>query len=90
MVFRSSIRRVLYLIVILAMLPALSIIVYSGMDSRERTIAAMSDRSADLLNSLAGQSQLLTETTRILLMTLSQLDVIRSNDSGSVYSAVLP
>ena len=81
MVFRSSIRRVLYLIVVLAMLPALSIIVYSGMDSRERTIDAMRDRSADLLNNLAGQSQLLTETTRVLLMTLSQLDAIRNNDA---------
>ena len=80
MAFKSSIRRILYLIVVLAMLPALGIIVYSGMDSRKRGIEVMRSKGVDLLNNLSGQIQLLTETTRVLLMTLSQLEAIRDVD----------
>lgn len=80
MVFKSSIRRILYLIVILAMLPALGIIVHSGMDNRRRAIEITRAKSVDFLNNLAGQSQLLTETSRVLLMTLAQLEAIRGAD----------
>ena len=76
----SSIRRILYFIVILAILPALGIIVYSGMESRARAIEDMRGKGADVLNSLAAQHQMLTETTRILLMTLSQLEAVRNAD----------
>lgn len=82
MAFTSSIRRILYIIVILAILPALSIIVYSGMDGRERAIDDIRAKSADLLNNLSGQRQMLTETTRVLLMTLSQLEAVREGVSG--------
>ncbi len=81
MVFTSSIRRILYTIVILAMLPALLIIVYSGMDNRARAISAMRARGADVLNNIAGQRRLQTETTRVLLMTLSQLEPVRDGDT---------
>lgn len=76
MMFATSIRRILYVIVILAMLPALVIIIYSGMDSRERAINEMQGKARSVLRNIAAQRQLLTETTRLLLMTLSQLDSI--------------
>ena len=38
MLLKSSIRRLLYLIVLLAIVPALSIIVHSGMQERERAM----------------------------------------------------
>lgn len=77
---RTSIRRILYGIVILAILPALGVIVYSGMEDRRHTIEDMRARSADLLENLAAQHQMLTETTRVLLMILSQLEVIRNGE----------
>ena len=86
--FTSSIRRILYLIVILAILPALGIIVYSGMDSRERAIGDISTKGADVLSSLAAQHQMLSETTRILLMTLAQLEAVRNVD-GTQSTAIL-
>ncbi|MCL1939586.1 MAG: response regulator [Desulfovibrionaceae bacterium] len=76
----SSIRRILYFIVILAILPALGIIVYSGMESRERSIEDARAKVADVVNSLAAQYQMLTETTRVLLMTLSQFEVGHNTD----------
>ena len=76
MIFASSIRRILYIIVILAILPALSIVVYSGMDGRERGIEDVRNRAADLLNNISAQRQMFTETTRVLLMTLSQLQAV--------------
>ena len=75
---KSSIRRILYCIVILAILPALGITLYSGMESRARAIEAARGKEAELLHSLATQYRMLTETTRVLLMTLSQLDGIHS------------
>ncbi|MDL2216976.1 response regulator, partial [Desulfovibrio sp. OttesenSCG-928-M14] len=80
MAFTSSIRRILYIIVLLAILPALSIIVYSGMDSRARAIQDMRIKAADMLGTLAAQHEMLTESTRVLLLTLSQLDSVRRLD----------
>ncbi len=87
MAFTSSIRRILYGIVILAMLPALAIIVYSGMDSRERAVQETHARAEETLSNIAGQRQILTEVTRVLLMTLSQLDSVRKGEGEK--SAVL-
>lgn len=78
--FTTSIRRILYLIVILAIVPALGIIVYSGMESRRRAIDEVRLKGADVLGNLVAQHQMLTETTRVLLMTLSQLEAVRNAD----------
>ena len=83
MAFTSSIRRILYLIVLLAILPALSIILYSGTDSRERAIHDMRVKASDALANLAAQRQMLAESTRVLLLTLSQLDSVRQMSGKS-------
>ena len=80
MMFVSSIRRILYVIVVLAILPALSIVVYSGMDGRERAIEDIRTKAADMLNNISAQRQMFTETTRVLLMTLSQLRSVREGE----------
>ncbi|MDL2267049.1 response regulator [Desulfovibrio sp. OttesenSCG-928-G15] len=76
MAITSSIRRVLYSIVLLAMLPALCIIVYSGMQNRSQAVEATKDRALDILGNVSAQRVVQTETTRILLNTLSQVDVM--------------
>ena len=81
MMFRGSIRRILYTIVVLSMVPALLITGYSGFKSRGRAIVAMETQSADALTSISEQLKLLTETTYLLLMTLSQLEAIEKHDT---------
>ena len=81
MIFTSSIRRILYVIVILAMLPALAMIIHSGVDSRNRAVADARAKGAEALSNIADQRDLLTETTRVLLMTLAQIDAVRTADA---------
>ncbi len=78
MVSGSSIRRILYAIIFLSMLPALAILVYSGMDGRRRAIEEIRHKGEEVLSGIAGQRRLVTDSTRVLLTTLSQLDTIRS------------
>ncbi len=82
MAFNCSIRRILFLIVFLAMLPALAIIVHSGMDSRGRAIAEVRATGEEILAGLTGRQRLITETTRVLLMTLAQVEPLRFGDQA--------
>ena len=81
MILTSSIRRVLYIIIILAMLPALAIIIHSGAESRARVVSETREQSIDVLESMAEQRELLMESTRVLLMTLGQVDAVRGGDA---------
>ncbi len=78
MAVSSSIRRILFGIVILSMLPALAIIVYSGMDGRRRAIEEVRTQGDEMISAIAGRQRLVVESTRVLLMTLAQLDTITS------------
>ncbi len=80
MLFSGSVKRSLYFIVILAMLPALGIILYSGLDSRNRSMLEVREKGLDLLNNITVQSQLVSGNTKILLMTLAQLEEVRDRD----------
>lgn len=88
MLFTSSIRRILYAIVLLVVLPALSIIVYTAMETRESAIADMSRRSADVLNNLGSQCAMQAESTRTLLQLLSSHAELAGNDADKA-SALL-
>ena len=79
-VFSGSISKTLYCIVLLAVFPATITIVYSGLESRESYLHEVDSRAGDLVHSAASHHQLLTENTRMLLMTLAQLEEIRQQD----------
>ncbi|MDR2162286.1 MAG: response regulator [Desulfovibrio sp.] len=76
MILMRSIRRILALIVILAMLPALALIVHSGLESRARARIKAEEQGADILNALAEHRAQLTEATRALLATLARLEAV--------------
>lgn len=88
MLFKSSIRRILYVIVLLVVLPALSIIVYTAMETRERAITGMSERGANILSNLGGQYRMQAESIRTLLKLLSDHEDLRGGDSAQA-SALL-
>ena len=71
--FTSSIRRTLYLLVFLAIIPALLIIVYSSVLRNESAIEAAQANAKTVVHNIASQQQLISENTKMLLMTLSQL-----------------
>ena len=48
----SSIRRILYAIIFLSMLPALAILVYSGMDGRRRAIEEIRHKGEEVLSGI--------------------------------------
>ncbi len=79
--FSNTIRRILSSIVILAMIPALAVTIYAGVDSRQRAITQIAEESGEILSNITSQREFLTETARVLLMTLSQLDVIRNGNA---------
>ncbi len=80
MLLSGSVRKTLYIIVLLAVLPALGIILYSGMDSRRRAIEESQERAAELVRTIGSQKQLLTENTQVLLMTIAQLEEVKQQN----------
>lgn len=80
MLLSGSVRKTLYIIVLLAVLPALGIILYSGMDSRRRAIEESQERAAELVRNIGSQKQLLTENTQVLLMTIAQLEEVKQQN----------
>lgn len=76
MVFRCSIRHILYVFAGLAVLPALLIVVFDSMTSRERFIDETRVAMADALDELVGRSLMLTENTQVLLAALSQAEAL--------------
>ncbi|MDL2209261.1 response regulator [Desulfovibrio sp. OttesenSCG-928-O18] len=74
----GSVRKTLYVIVALALLPALGIILYSGLDSRQRSMESAQERIVEAVRDIAGQKQLILESTRVLLATISQLDHLKT------------
>ena len=73
----GSIRKTLCMIVLIALLAALGVIVYSGLDSRERAVVTARERIIEATQDIAGRNRLDLENTRVLLRTLSQLDYVR-------------
>ncbi len=84
MLFSGSVRKTMYIIVVLAVLPALGIILYSGMDSRQRAMTEAQEKASELVRDISSQKQLLTENTRVLLMTIAQLEEVRTRNGEEV------
>jgi PAS domain S-box-containing protein len=76
--FSWSIRTHLLILVTMALLPALGIILYSGLENRSRAIKDAEKKVLQLEQSLAENQLRNVDRTRQLLMTLAKLPIIRN------------
>ena len=79
--FSWPIRRHLLLLVFLGILPALGIVLYSGLELRGHMLAEAKRDLTRLLDSLASSQENLARHTRSLFETLSDLSEVRARDS---------
>ena len=73
----GSIRITLYVIVLLALLPALGVILYSGMESREQSMFEAREKVHEAAHTIASQKKLILESTHVLLATIARLEHVR-------------
>ncbi len=78
--FRGNIRRKLVLLVLAASLPALAVIVHSGMVASREDVAAARRNLAALVASMALEQERLTASTRNLLASLAALPAFQERD----------
>ena len=78
-----SIRVHLFILVIVAILPALAIIVFTGMERRQTAIEDAKCSIRQLTQGVALQQEQLTNSTRQLLMTLARVPAVRERNVGS-------
>ncbi|MDL2272327.1 response regulator [Desulfovibrio sp. OttesenSCG-928-I05] len=71
------------MIVLLAVLPAMSIILYSGVDARRQAMEATEADASELVRNTASQHQLLVSNIRTLLTTIAQLEAVQRGTSES-------
>src|SRR6185503_1960234 len=77
----SSLRVRLIMLVLLAVLPALGLIVYSAIEQRRLGTEAAKLEAKRLVRVASAMNERLLDGARQLLITLSQLDVVRNGDS---------
>ena len=73
----SSLRARLILLVLFALLPALALILYTGLDQRRSAAQRASDEALRLANIASYNQEIFVEQVRGLLKTLSLLPQIR-------------
>ena len=76
-----SIRGKLLLLLLIIFLPALGIIVSSGLSHRKEEIQKAKDNALLLAQSLAAQQEQIATATKVMLSTLAQYHEVRSVDS---------
>ena len=76
----GSPRKILIVVVLLAMLPALGIIVYSGLQDRTRDVSENLEEAREFVGTLAFKNQNLTENTRTLLLSVSLFEEMTAPD----------
>ncbi len=81
--FSWPIRRHLLFVVFLAVLPALAIILYSGLEMRRHMLADAENDLTNVLDSLASNQENLAGQARALFETLSALPAIRARDAAA-------
>ena len=77
----DSISRKLALLVMLAVLPALLILLYSGIEQRQKSIEYAKNNVFQLTNTMAKAQQEITHSTKLILSTLSILPAIQTMDA---------
>ncbi len=78
----GSIRKTLYAVVFLALIPALGGILYSGRDAREHSMLMARESLMEVAHGVAGRKSSVVEGTRALIATLSQLEPVRNLEAG--------
>ena len=81
--FLKSIRAHLLFLVLISIIPALGIILYSGIKQRDHAIEEAMDQARAALHGLAMEHERTVETSRQLLMTVSKLQEVRDQDAAA-------
>lgn len=76
----ATINRLLLGMVLCAMLPVLVLLASSGIESRERRVAAVLDEAMSITQNVAFKNQRIMESTKALLISLGHIDEIRTLD----------
>ena len=76
-----SVREKLLFLIFVAVLPALGIILFSGLERRENEIVATKRDILHLVQSLAAQQEQVAAGTRQMLQTLAQLPEVQNIDA---------
>src|SRR6185503_16268419 len=79
----ATLRVRLILLVLLAIIPALAIMLYTAAESRRHEAALAQAEVRTLTRLIANQEEQLIESTRQLLITLAQLPVVGSGDTAA-------
>ena len=75
-----SIRTLLTLLILLAILPSLGIIVYSAIEEQKNDYKEVKTRILQTVENLAGYQETITLATRQMLLTMAQLPEIQNGD----------
>lgn len=79
----GAVRRTLHVVVLLALLPSLGAILYSGAGAREHAMLVARERLLESVQGLAAQEESSREGTRVLFAAVSQLESLRTLDPES-------
>jgi len=79
--FGTSLRTRLLLLVLLAVIPALGLTLYTNLEERQLRKAAVQEQAMRLSRLVSADHERLIEDTRRLLMTLAHLPAVRDRDS---------
>lgn len=82
----GSVKNTLATVVMLAMLPALCILVYSGLETRKRRMDSVMTEAAELVRTSAFKKQAATDSTRTLMLALEHFQEIQDLDLPAVRS----
>jgi len=81
--FFRSIRAQLLVLVLVSVLPALGIVIYSGVTRLQNDIEAAQNDAMRVLQSLAYDHEHTVEGTRQFLMTLAKLPDVRNQNAAA-------
>ena len=81
--FGTSLRTRLLLLVLLAVIPALGLTLYTNLEERQLRKAAVQEQAMRLSRLVSADHERLIEDTRRLLMTLAHLPAVRDRDSAA-------
>ncbi|MDR1359925.1 MAG: HAMP domain-containing protein, partial [Deltaproteobacteria bacterium] len=80
----GSIRKSLFFIILLALLPAFGIIVYSSLDERWRAFERSREKAGEMVADVAAQCAQLETSAHNLLASLSRFEEVRAKDATEI------
>jgi PAS domain S-box-containing protein len=81
--FLKSIRAHLLFLVLISIIPALGIILYSGLKQRNHAVTEAEDQALAALHNLVAEQERTVESSRQLLKTLSKLEEVRNQEAAA-------